>query len=76
MEKTNQTVAQKTVATEQTQETKKQARIQKPTKAGAKNFICNRVLPFAAGVGAAVLGAALLGNKDRGDSGDDDYTVS
>lgn len=75
MEKTNQTVAQKTVTTEQTQETKKQ-RIQKPTKAGVKNFICNRVLPFAAGVGAAVLGAALLGNKDRGDSGDDDYTVS
>lgn len=75
MEKTNQTVAQKTVTTEQVQETKKQ-RIQKPTKAGVKNFICNRVLPFAAGIGAAVLGAALLGNKDRGDSGDDDYTVS
>lgn len=75
MEKTNQTVAQETVTTEQVQETKKQ-RIQKPTKAGVKNFICNRVLPFAAGVGAAVLGAALLGSKDRGDSGDDDYTVS
>lgn len=76
MEKTNQTVAQETVMTEQAQETKKQARIQKPTKAGVKNFICNRVLPFAAGVGAAVLGAALLGGKDRGDSNDDDYTVS
>ncbi len=75
MEKTNQTVAQETVTTEQVQETKKQARIQKPTKAGVKNFICNRVLPFAAGVGAAVLGAALLGGKDRDDSGDD-YTVS
>ena len=75
MEKTNQTVAQETVTTEQVQETKKQ-RIQKPTKAGVKNFICNRVLPFAAGVGAAVLGAALLGVKDRGDSNDDDYTVS
>ena len=75
MEKTNQTVAQETVTTEQVQETKKQ-RIQKPTKAGVKNFICNRVLPFAAGVGAAVLGAALLGGKDRGDSNDDDYTVS
>lgn len=73
MEK-NQTVAQET-KTEQVQETKKQARIQKPTKAGVKNFICNRVLPFAAGIGAAVLGAALLGGKDRGDSGDD-YTVS
>ena len=76
MEKTNQTVAQETVMTEQAQETKKQARIQKPTKAGVKNFICNRVLPFATGVGAAVLGAALLGGKDRGDSNDDDYTVS
>lgn len=75
MEKTNQTVAQETVTTEQTQETKKQ-RIQKPTKAGVKNFICNRVLPFACGIGAAVLGAALLGGKDRGDSNDDDYTVS
>nr|DAG51016.1 MAG TPA: hypothetical protein [Caudoviricetes sp.] len=75
MEK-NQTVTQETVTTEQVQETKKQARIQKPTKAGVKNFICNRVLPFAAGVGAAVLGAALLGGKDRGDSNDDDYTVS
>lgn len=74
MEK-NQTVAQETVMTEQTQETKKQ-RIQKPTKAGVKNFVCNRLLPFAAGIGAAVLGAALLGSKDRGDSGDDDYTVS
>lgn len=74
MEK-NQTVAQETVTTEQVQDTKKQ-RIQKPTKAGVKNFICNRVLPFAAGVGAAVLGAALLGGKDRGDSNDDDYTVS
>ena len=74
MEK-NQTVAQET-KTEQAQETKKQARIQKPTKAGVKNFICNRVLPFAAGVGAAILGAALLGGKDRGDSSDDDYTVS
>ena len=73
MEK-NQTVAQET-KTEQVQETKKQ-RIQKPTKAGVKNFVCNRLLPFAAGIGAAVLGAALLGNKDRGDSGDDDYTVS
>nr|DAZ21751.1 MAG TPA: hypothetical protein [Caudoviricetes sp.] len=74
MEKTNQTVAQET-KTEQVQDTKKQ-RIQKPTKAGVKNFICNRVLPFAAGVGAAVLGAALLGGKDHGDSNDDDYTVS
>lgn len=75
MEKTNQTVAQE-AKTEQVQDTKKQ-RIQKPTKAGVKNFICNRVLPFAAGVGAAVLGAALLGGKDRGgDSNDDDYTVS
>lgn len=74
MEK-NRTVAQET-KTEQVQETKKQAHIQKPTKAGVKNFICNRVLPFAAGVGAAVLGAALLGGKDRGDSNDDDYTVS
>ena len=73
MEK-NQTVAQETVMTEQTQETKKQ-RIQKPTKAGVKNFVCNRLLPFAAGIGAAVLGAALLGGKDRGDS-NDDYTVS
>lgn len=73
MEK-NQTVAQET-KTEQVQETKKQ-RIQKPTKAGVKNFICNRVLPFAVGIGAAVLGAALLGGKDRGDSNDDDYTVS
>ena len=74
MEK-NQTVAQET-KTEQVQDTKKQ-RIQKPTKAGVKNFICNRVLPFAAGIGAAVLGAALLGGKDRGgDSNDDDYTVS
>ena len=73
MEKTNQTVAQET-KTEQVQDTKKQ-RIQKPTKAGVKNFICNRVLPFAAGVGAAVLGAALLGGKDHGDSIDDDYTV-
>lgn len=74
MEK-NQTVAQET-KTEQVQETKKQ-RIQKPTKAGVKNFVCNRLLPFAAGIGAAVLGAALLGSKDRGgDSGDDDYTVS
>jgi hypothetical protein len=73
MEK-NQTVAQET-KTEQVQDTKKQ-RIQKPTKAGVKNFICNRVLPFAAGVGAAVLGAALLGGKDHGDSNDDDYTVS
>lgn len=75
MEKTNQTVAQETVTTEQVQETKKQ-RIQKPTKAGVKNFVCNRLLPFAAGIGAAVLGAALLGGKDRGDSNDDDYTVS
>lgn len=74
MEK-NQTVAQE-IKTEQVQETKKQTRIQKPTKAGVKNFICNRVLPFAAGVGAAILGAALLGGKDRGDSNDDDYTVS
>lgn len=74
MEKTNQTVAQET-KTEQVQDTKKQ-RIQKPAKAGVKNFICNRVLPFAAGVGAAVLGAALLGGKDHGDSNDDDYTVS
>lgn len=74
MEK-NQTVAQETVKTEQVQETKKQ-RIQKPTKAGVKNFVCNRVLPFMAGVGAAVLGAALLGSKDRGDNSDDDYTVS
>lgn len=73
MEK-NQTVAQET-KTEQVQDTKKQ-RIQKPTKAGVKNFICNRVLPFVAGVGAAVLGAALLGGKDHGDSNDDDYTVS
>ena len=73
MEK-NQTVAQE-AKTEQVQDTKKQ-RIQKPTKAGVKNFICNRVLPFAAGVGAAVLGAALLGGKDHGDSNDDDYTVS
>ena len=73
MEK-NQTVAQET-KTEQVQDTKKQ-RIQKPTKAGVKNFICNRVLPFAAGVGAAVLGAALLGGKDHSDSNDDDYTVS
>lgn len=74
MEKTNQTVAQET-KTEQVQDTKKQ-RIQKPTKAGVKNFICNRILPFAAGVGAAVLGAALLGGKDHEDSNDDDYTVS
>lgn len=75
MEK-NQTIAQET-KTEQVQETKKQARIQKPTKGAVKNFICNRVLPFAAGVGAAVLGAALLGGKDHGDSNDDnDYTVS
>ena len=74
MEK-NQTVAQETVTTEQVQETKKQ-RIQKPTKAGVKNFVCNRLLPFAAGIGAAVLGAALLGGKDRGDSNDDDHTVS
>lgn len=74
MEK-NQTVAQETVTTEQVQETKKQ-RIQKPTKAVVKNFVCNRLLPFAAGIGAAVLGAALLGGKDRGGSNDDDYTVS
>lgn len=74
MEK-NQTVTQETVTTEQVQETKKQ-RIQKPTKAGVKNFICNRVLPFACGIGAAVLGAALLGGKDHGNSNDDDYTVS
>lgn len=73
MEK-NQTVAQETVMTEQTQETKKQL-IQKPMKARVKNFVCNRLLPFAAGIGAAVLGAALLGGKDRGDS-NDDYTVS
>lgn len=73
MEK-NQTVAQET-KTEQVQEAKKQ-RIQKPTKAGVKNFVCNRLLPFAAGIGAAVLGAALLGGKDRGDGNDDDYTVS
>lgn len=73
MEK-NQTVAQET-KTEQVQDAKKQ-HIQKPTKAGVKNFICTRVLPFAAGFGAAVLGAALLGGKDHGDSNDDDYTVS
>ena len=73
MEK-NQTVAQETVMTEQTQETKEQ-RIQKPMKVGVKNFVCNRLLPFAAGIGAAVLGAALLGGKDRGNS-NDDYTVS
>ena len=75
MEKTNQTVAQETATTEQVRENTKQ-RIQKPTKAGVKNFICNRLLPFAAGIGAAVLGAALLGSKDRGDSSDDNYTVS
>lgn len=74
MEKNQAVVAQETVTTEQVQETEKKFAMPRVSGKGVKHFVCDRVLPFAVGIGAAVLGAALLGSKDNSNS-NDDYTV-